>query len=162
VEDAGRRTVLIADTHEHYRSGLVRAIAMHPGLELGGVTDDGFAALSLIISQRPDLALLDVRLPGLDGFAITRRLMAGEPPPRTRVVLLSAVLDHAQRARARTVGAVGCLGKDASRWEICSALIAVARGEHPALQEPDHGLAQSSMTCRTAAGRLSDADARAR
>jgi DNA-binding NarL/FixJ family response regulator len=113
-----RPTVLIADPHEQYRSGLVRAITMHPGLRVDSVTDDGFVALSLILTRKPDLALLDVRLAGLDGFRIAERLGSGQGNSETRIVLLTAVLDHAQRARALSVGAVECLAKDASRTEI--------------------------------------------
>jgi DNA-binding NarL/FixJ family response regulator len=127
VKYPGRPTVLIADGHEHYRSGLVRAIAMHPGLRLGPVTDDGLVALSLILSERPDVAVLDVRLSGLDGFAISQRLFCEEPRTPTRVVLLAAVPDPAQRSRARDLGAVGPLSKDTSRWEICDAVITASQ-----------------------------------
>lgn len=123
-----RPTVLVADAHEHYCSGLVRAIGGHPGLRLGAVVDDGCEALSLIMTELPDLALLDVRLGGLDGFAICEQLMSAEPGSRTGVVLMSAVLDQAQLARARAVGAIGPLSKELSRWEICEALLAAARG----------------------------------
>ncbi|HSC02767.1 MAG TPA: response regulator transcription factor [Solirubrobacteraceae bacterium] len=119
----GRPRVLIADGHEHYRSGLVRAIATHPMLRLGAVADDGLVALSLILSERPDVAVLDVRLAGLDGFAISQRLSCEQPRPTTRVVLLAAVPDRAQRTRALALGAVGPLSKDVSRWEICDAVI---------------------------------------
>lgn len=117
--------VLVADGHEHYRGGLVRAIATHPGLSVEAVTDDGLVALSLILSRRPDVAVLDVRLPGLDGFAISQRLRCGEPHLATRVVLLAAVPDPAQRTRAGALGAVGPLSKEVSRLEICEALVAV-------------------------------------
>ena len=128
-----RPTVLIADPHEQYRSGLVRAIAMHPRLRVDSVTDDGLVALSLILTRKPDLALLDVRLGGLDGFRISERLNSEQGHSDTRVVLLTAVLDHAQRTRALSVGAVDCLAKDASRSEICDALLALARAgaSHP-------------------------------
>jgi DNA-binding NarL/FixJ family response regulator len=127
VKYPGRPRVLIADGHEHYRSGLVRAIAMHPGLRLGAVTDDGLVALSLILSERPDVAVLDVRLSGLDGFAISQRLLCAAPRTPTRVLLLAAVPDPSQRSRARALGAVGPLSKDTSRWEICDAVIAASQ-----------------------------------
>jgi two-component system invasion response regulator UvrY len=129
VTDGDPPKVLIADGHEHYRGGLVRAVAMHPGLRLDTVTDDGLVALSLIESQHPDVAVLDVRLPGLDGFVISERLSCTTPRPATCVVLLAAVPDRAQRARAWSLGAVGPLSKDASRWEICCALIAAWHGD---------------------------------
>lgn len=129
MTDAGPPKVLIADGHEHYRGGLVRAIAIHPGLRLETVTDDGLVACSLILSRPPDVAVLDVRLPGLDGFAISERLWCANPRPATCVVLLAAVPDRAQRARAWSLGAVGPLSKDASRSEICCALLAAWHGD---------------------------------
>jgi two-component system, NarL family, nitrate/nitrite response regulator NarL len=128
VKPVRQPVVLIADAHEHYRGGLVRAIVMHPQLSLGAVTDDGLAALALIASQVPDVALLDVRLPHLDGFAISQRLQIREPPLRTRVVLLTAVQGEVQQARARKVGAASCLSKEAPRSDICRALLAAVGG----------------------------------
>ena len=121
-------TVLVADAHERYRSGLVRAITAHPELKCEGVSDHGVAALALILRRRPAVAVLDVRLPGLDGFAIGQRLRNLDLRPRTQVVLLSAMLDEALRRRARALGAAACLSKDTSRQEICAALVAIARG----------------------------------
>lgn len=145
-----RPTVLIADPHEQYRGGLARAIAMHPRLRVDSVTDDGFVALSLILTRKPDLALLDVRLGGLDGFRISERLKSEREHPETRIVLLTAVLDHAQRTRALSVGAVDCLAKDASRSEICDALLAIARGGPSHEDKPESRLEQR---CLTHAGR---------
>ena len=136
-------TVLIADPHEEYRSGLVRAVTMHPSLCLDSVADDGFVALSLIVTRKPNLALLDVRLAGLDAFRITERVNSERAVLKTRIVLLTALLDPAQKARARSVGAVDCLAKDASRSEICDALLAVARGERPDLDQPKSRVARS-------------------
>lgn len=123
VDQGDRLTVLVADAHERYRSGLVRAIAMHPGLVVTAVADHGLVALSLILSERPDIALLDVRLAGLDGFTLSERLMT-ERITRTRVILLAAVPDRAQTNRAKSAGALAVLGKDISRWDICKALLA--------------------------------------
>jgi CheY-like chemotaxis protein len=78
----------------------VLAIAAHPALEIAGVPDNGCRALSMIIHQRPDVALLEVRFPGIDGFSVCERLASAPPPQPTRVVLLSAVLDYAQIASA--------------------------------------------------------------
>jgi two-component system, NarL family, nitrate/nitrite response regulator NarL len=140
-----RPTVLIADAHEQYRSGLVRAITMHPGLRVDSVTDDGLIALSLIFTRKPDLAVLDVRLGGLDGFRIAERL--GEHGRSdTRIVLLTAVLDHAQWTRALSVGAVECLAKDASRTEICDALLAIARGGPGEAYEVESPVVRSALT----------------
>ena len=107
----------------------MRAITLHPGLDLIGVADQGQVALSMIVSERPDVALLDARLPGLDGFAICERLTARPVRLATRVVLLMAMLDRSHLTGALRSGAFGCLGKELERNEICEALIAAARGE---------------------------------
>jgi DNA-binding NarL/FixJ family response regulator len=120
--------VVIADDSDTYRSGIVRAIRTHPELELAGEFDTGDAALAAIIELGPDIALLDIRMPGLDGLALCERLRAVDPPPRTRVLLLSAYMDDAVVARAREVGADAYLSKASSRREICSEAVRVGRG----------------------------------
>ena len=125
----GVSTVLLADSHEQYRHGLERAIIAHPALTLVAVTDNGDEAMSLILRMRPAVALLDVRLPGIDGFAIGERLAVLEPPVPTRLVLLLAVPDRTQIVRTFGAGAFACLAKEASRLEICETLIAAAHGE---------------------------------
>ena len=110
------------------------------------MTDDGFVALSLILTRKPNLALLDVRLVGLDGFRISERLRNERAHSQTRIVLLTAVLDHAQRTRALSVGAVECLAKDASRSEICDALVAIARGRRCHADEAESRVERSSVT----------------
>jgi two-component system, NarL family, nitrate/nitrite response regulator NarL len=124
----GPARVVVAEDHPVYRDGLVRAISSARDLELVGETDTGGRALSLIEELQPDVALLDVRMPDIDGIDLCDRLAAHEPPLRTRVVLLSAYLDPALVSRAVRAGAFGYLGKDASREEICDALVAVGRG----------------------------------
>lgn len=109
-----------------YRSGLARAIAARSEFDLVGVAADASTARALIERDRPDLALLDVRLSGLDGYVISELLAAHEPPVATRTVLMSAIVDRAQVARALRVGALGPLTKDESRDEICDALLAAA------------------------------------
>ena len=67
-------------------------------------------------------------MPGLDGLEVCERLRAVDPPPRTRVLLLSAYMDDAVVARAREVGADAYLSKASSRREICSEAVRVGRG----------------------------------
>jgi two-component system nitrate/nitrite response regulator NarL len=129
VNEARIPTVVLADAHARYRGGLVRAVSRHPGLDLIGVADRGPVAVSMILSERPDLALLDARLPGLDGFAVCEYLSRDRPDLPTRLILLVAVLDRAQWARADSAGAYCCFGKELSRTAICEALLAAARGE---------------------------------
>jgi DNA-binding NarL/FixJ family response regulator len=121
-------TVLIADDSDAYRSGIARAVRAHDELELVGECDGGDAALAAINELAPDIALLDVRMPGLDGLQVCERLRTATPKTLTRVVLLSAYMDATVVAKAREVGADAYLSKAASRREICSEAIRVGRG----------------------------------
>ena len=122
----GRITVVLADDHPLYRDGLVRAISSAPELELAGEAADGLEAERLILEQRPDVALLDVKMPGLGGVELCERIAARGLS--TRVLMISAYLDPNLVARALAAGAAGYLGKDASRDEICEALVHLGRG----------------------------------
>lgn len=120
--------MLIADDSDAYRSGIARAVRAHADLELVGEVDGGAAALEAISELTPDIALLDVRMPGLDGLEVCQRVRAMGSPAITKVVLLSAYMDATVVARAREVGADAYLSKAASRREICSEAIRVGRG----------------------------------
>ncbi len=120
--------VVLADDSDAYRSGMVRAIEAHEDLNLVGVADGGVAALAAIIDLQPDIALLDVRMPGLDGLEVCERVRLVEPASATRLMLLSAYVDDSVLARAREAGADAYLSKAASRREICAEAVRVGRG----------------------------------
>src|SRR3954469_23203301 len=123
-----RRTrVLVADDHPLYREGVVRAIKERPELELVGECDDGRAALEEIRELRPDVALLDVKMPLLDGTAVLNAIDREKIP--TRVAFLSAVLYAPGVYPAVAGGAAAYLSKEAGRQEICDAIAAIARGQ---------------------------------
>lgn len=113
--------VVIADDHEGYRQGLARAIRRFGSLRLVGEAVDGAEALTLIRELSPDVALLDVRMPGLDGVEVTRRLreLGG-----VEVVLLTGSRTDELDAAAADAGARELLSKDLSRDEICRRLLA--------------------------------------
>ena len=127
VEDR-EATVVIADDHPLYRDGLARAIASRSDLRLVGKAGDGEAAATLIAGRQPDVAVLDVRMPRLDGIELCAQLTALGPRFRTRVILLSAFLDSSLVREAVGAGAAGYLDKDATRAEICAGIARVARG----------------------------------
>jgi DNA-binding NarL/FixJ family response regulator len=116
-------TVLVADDHAGYRAGLTRAISACEGLRLVGEAGDGASALRFIEECEPDLALIDLRMPELNGLELCEQL---KPEHRTRVVLLSAFMDEKMAARAAACGAADCMSKDTPREQICRTLIAVA------------------------------------
>jgi two-component system nitrate/nitrite response regulator NarL len=118
----GRRIrVVVAEDHPLYRDGLVRAISSAPQLELIGEAGDGVEAERLIAETEPDVALLDVKMPGAGGIEVCERL--AQRGLATRVVMLSAYLDPNLVARALEAGASAYLGKDVSREDICEAIV---------------------------------------
>jgi two-component system nitrate/nitrite response regulator NarL len=122
-----RATVFVADDHPVYREGLVRAVRSRPELEIVGEAGDGRAALDAIRELAPDVALIDLKMPELDGTQITHAIKRDNLA--TRVVLLSAHAPSDLIYRAISLGAAAYLSKEASRDEICDTVAAVARGE---------------------------------
>jgi DNA-binding NarL/FixJ family response regulator len=120
--------VLVVDDSRVFRTGMTRAVQACDGLELLGEADGGRAALSAIAELEPELVILDLRMPDLDGMDVLRALQAQNPPPDCRVMLLSATIDDVTEAEARAAGADVCLSKALARADICDvALRLVAR-----------------------------------
>jgi two-component system, NarL family, nitrate/nitrite response regulator NarL len=133
-----RIRVYVADDHPMFRDALVRAVAAHPELELAGSAADGRRALEEIKRLAPDVAILDLRMPGLDGVGVTEALTAADAP--TRVLLLSGYREGAVVHAALQAGAAGYLAKDASGDKLCQAALAVARGQSVLSPELQSGL----------------------
>jgi two-component system nitrate/nitrite response regulator NarL len=123
---ARRVRVLVADDHPAMRGALARLVREHHALELVGEAVDGAQAMSMILELRPDVALLDVRMPGLGGLALIRPLR--EQTPSVRVLLISGSDDSETAHEAIGQGAAGFLSKDCQEAEIAEAIIAVAAG----------------------------------
>jgi two-component system nitrate/nitrite response regulator NarL len=137
--DQERVRVYVADDHPVYREGIVRAIKQWPEFELVGDGDEGRQALEDIRELKPDVAVLDYTMPGLDGTAILNAIQRDELP--TRVVLLSATVDSGVVYQA-TAGGVGAfISKESSRRRICETIARVARGETVITEEVQAGLA---------------------
>jgi len=135
----GRVRVLVADDHPLYRDGVVRAIKATPELELVAEAADGREALTEINRLDPDVALVDMRMPELDGQQVLDAVK--RDGLSTRVVLLSAQVDSETVYRVVAAGASGYLSKDSGAREICEAIGAVARGETVLASEIQSGLA---------------------
>lgn len=114
--------VLLADDHEAYRLGLARAIARWNELELVAEAADGMRAVALTIELGPDLLLLDMRLPDLDGLEVARRVRA--KTTTTTIVMITGGEITELLEPAREAGAVEVLSKSLSRAEICRTLLA--------------------------------------
>jgi DNA-binding NarL/FixJ family response regulator len=100
-----------------------RAVQAHAGLELIGEAEGGHAALEAIERLRPDVVLLDLRMPDLDGFGVLDRMRESD----ARVLIVSASLDEETERAARAAGAAGCVSKDSPRAEICASALRIAR-----------------------------------
>lgn len=123
---SGLLRIVIADDHPVYRDGIVRALLETGRYQIAGEAGDGETALRLIVQHRPDVALLDLRMPALDALEVLRRLKRdGIDVP---VVLLSAFTQPHIVDQALNAGAAGYLSKDAPREEILVALDVVAMG----------------------------------
>jgi len=123
-----RVTVVVADDHPLYREGVVRALSASGQVEIVAEAEDGRSALTEIQQRLPDVALLDYKLPDLDGVAVTNAVIREKLP--TRVLLVSAFSDSGVVYRALETGAAGFLSKEARREEIVDAVLACARGEN--------------------------------
>jgi DNA-binding NarL/FixJ family response regulator len=121
--------LLIADDHAVVRSGLERLVSTFDGIELVGSAADGHEAVEQCERARPDVVLMDLEMPDVDGIEATRRIAAAQPG--VAVVVLTSFSDREQILRALDAGAAGYLLKDAEPAEIEKAVHAVARGEAP-------------------------------
>ena len=135
-----RTSVLIADDHPLFRQAIARVIAERPDLELIAEASDGRAALEKIRQLEPDVAVIDVRMPELDGSDVLVALR--EEGLRTNVVFLSAFLDAKTVYDAVAAGANAYLSKEAEKDEIVTAIQAAARGETILGPEVQTGLAE--------------------
>ncbi len=118
--------VFLVDDHELVRSGLASLLSLAEGLEVVGQAADGAAALEAIPAARPDVVLLDVRLPRIDGLGVLRALARRPDPPA--VILLTTFDDDRVLERGLAEGARGWLIKDASIDQLVEAVRAVAAG----------------------------------
>jgi DNA-binding NarL/FixJ family response regulator len=121
--------VVIADDHKVVRAGLEQLIGTFDDVELVGVAANGEEAVAVCLRHKPDLALLDLAMPAMDGIEATRRIR--EALPETNVVAFTSFSDRDRILQAVDAGAIGYLLKDAEPEELHRALLAAARGESP-------------------------------
>jgi DNA-binding NarL/FixJ family response regulator len=121
--------LLLIDDHALVRAGLARLIAGEPDMAVVGQAGDGSSGATLARELQPDVALVDLAMPGLDGIETTRRLLRA--CPALQVVVLTAFSDRQQVLGALDAGARGYLLKDAEPEELLRGIRAAARGESP-------------------------------
>jgi DNA-binding NarL/FixJ family response regulator len=124
--DAAIRVVL-ADDHPIVREGLRGMLAAEPGIEVVAEAASGAEAVAVAARYRPDVVLMDLRMPGGDGVTATAEILAATPG--ARVVVLTTYETDADIVRAVEAGAVGYLLKDTPVAELSQAIRAAARGE---------------------------------
>jgi DNA-binding NarL/FixJ family response regulator len=121
--------VLLADDHGLVRDGLGRLLASVPDIEVVAAAADGGEAIRLAREHRPDVILMDLRMPGMDGSEATRRLL--EEDPGMQVVILTSFSERDEILSALDAGAIGYLLKDAEPDELIRGVRAAAHGESP-------------------------------
>ena len=131
--------VVVGDDHPMFREGVVRALVTSGEVDVVAEADDGTAALELIKTHQPDVALLDYRMPGMDGAQVAAAARRDDLP--TRVLLLSAHDESAIVYHALAEGAAGFLPKESSRSEIVNAVLRCAKGSDVLPAELAAGLA---------------------
>jgi DNA-binding NarL/FixJ family response regulator len=119
--------VLLVDDQALFREALATLLAVRPEIEVLGEAGDGAAALERAAALRPDVVLMDLHMPVLDGIAATRRLRVEQP--EVRVLALTTFDDDEDVFAALRAGAVGYLLKDVSSDRLVEALLAAQRGE---------------------------------
>lgn len=119
--------IVLADDHALLREGLINMLESEPGFTVVGEAGDGQEAAEITLDQRPDVLLMDVKMPQMDGLAATRHIKARQP---NQHILLFTMFDNDQYLfDAVSNGADGYLMKDVSREALCDAIRRVARGE---------------------------------
>ena len=118
--------MVVGDDHPMFRDGVVRALQSSDSIAVVAEADDGTSALAAIRAHRPDVALLDYRMPGMDGAEVATAVLLDALP--TRVLLISAHDESAIVYRALQDGATGFLPKESTRSELISAVLDCAKG----------------------------------
>lgn len=119
--------VVVADDHPIVRGGIVALLQDADDVEVVGQASDGAAAVSIALAERPDVVLMDLRMPGMNGDEATTRILARDP--QIRILILTTYESDDQILAAIEAGASGYLLKAAPESEILAGLRATARGE---------------------------------
>ena len=127
MPEASKIRVLVADDHPGFRHGLVALLASDPGVEVVGEAEDGREAVAMAVGLSPDVVLMDLQMPGLNGIEATRAVLA--EVPRVGVLVLTMFEDDDPVVSAMRAGARGYVLKSAAPSEVLGILRSVAGGE---------------------------------
>ena len=142
--------VVVADDQTVVREGLITLLGTMSGIDVVGAAADGDEAVSLVAELAPDVVLMDLRMPRVDGVEATRRIRAEHPA--TQVVVLTTYADDESIVGALQAGAIGYLTKDAGREHIGRALEAAASGQAILDSEVQARLVQAASLPASPAG----------
>ena len=119
--------VLIVDDHALVRMGIRRLLDDLPDMEVAADAESGEQALALVKIHKPDVVLLDMKMPGIDGWEVTRRLKKSNP--QVKVIAVTAMYAEPMPTRVLQLGAMGYLTKESGAEEMIAAIRKVAKGE---------------------------------
>jgi DNA-binding NarL/FixJ family response regulator len=120
---------MVVDDHPLVRSGLMQLLSAEEGIDVVAGVTSGREAVEMVLETAPDLILMDVSMPGMDGIAAAREILKRRP--LTRIVMLTSYAEEETVMAALDAGATGYLLKDAEPEELVRAVRAAARGESP-------------------------------
>ena len=120
--------VLVVDDQEMIRAGLLAVLNSFADLDVVGAASDGFEALGAVDAEVPDVVLMDIRMPGIDGVEATRRIRLTRPPEALRILVLTTFDQDENVLQALRAGADGFLSKGAGPAELTDAILHVASG----------------------------------
>src|SRR5712691_9433447 len=120
-------TCLIVDDHEVVREGVRLSLSRCPHIRVVGEASDGESAISLVERRKPNVVLMDIRMPGMDGLEATREIM--DKVPGTSVLMFTAFSERSLLARGLECGAKGYILKEASHETLLRAIERVAGGD---------------------------------
>jgi DNA-binding NarL/FixJ family response regulator len=146
--------VLIAEDHAMVRAGLTELLGNRDDIEVVGEAADGAEAIERAREVEPNVVLMDLSMPGVDGIAATRQITAEVPD--AHVVVLTSFSDRERILDALDAGAVGYLLKDLEPEELHRGILAAARGESPLAPKAAHALLSARAEARPATVELTD------
>lgn len=142
--------IVIADDHVVVRRGLMTLIAEQPDLELVAQAGDGEVAVALVVEYSPDVVLLDLSMPVLDGIDAIRQIMSARP--ESRIAVLTSFAEPARIRAALDAGALGYLLKDSEPEELIAGIRLVAGGASPLAAEATRALSQGRRSTTAGSG----------